>query len=241
MSAARQLALDLPHREALGRDDFLVSHSNEAAVAAIDAWPDWPHAGLVLSGPAGSGKSHLVEVWRQRSGAIRLTAAEVSGDPARLIGEAPAIAVEDCGPEESGRGLDQAAMFHLLNATDRAGIDVLLTALVPPSRWSIDLPDLNSRLSRLPVVEVAPPDEDLLQAVMAKLFADRQLAVESTVLRYMVVRMERSFAAARDIVSRLDRAAIESKRPITRALAGHVLSQTYGDAGADETASRGSN
>lgn len=226
MTDTRQLALDLPHREARGREDFLVSASNEAAVTAIDGWPNWPHAGLVLVGPASSGKSHLVEVWRQRSGARRLLATNLSGDPVELIAGAPAIAVEDCG-----FGLDQTAMFHLLNAVERAGIDILLTSTQPPRQWTIDLPDLDSRLSRLPVVEVSPPDDMLLQAVMAKLFADRQLTVEAAVLRYLAVRIERSFAAARDIVTRLDRSAIEAKRPVTRALAARILSEMNGDAG----------
>ncbi|MEJ8573346.1 DnaA ATPase domain-containing protein [Microbaculum marinum] len=222
MIVPRQLVLELPHREALGRDDLLVSRSNDAAVRAIDSWPDWPHAGLVLVGSPGSGKTHLVEVWRQRSGAVRLDAAAVSGDPADLIGDAPAIAVEDCGP-----GLDEAAMFHLLNAAERADLPVLLTSREPPPRWTLGLSDLNSRLSRLPVVEVAPPDEEVLQAVVIKLFADRQIAVDEAVLRYILVRMERSFAAARDIVARLDRLAAESKRPISRSLAARALAEAH--------------
>jgi len=226
MNDARQLALDLPHREALGREDFLVSDSNSAAVAAIDAWPGWPHAGLVLVGPAGSGKSHLVEVWRHRSGAKRVSCDDIEGDPDVLIGGAPAIALEDCG-----RGLDETAMFHLLNAAERSGTALLITGRLAPRLWGVALPDLDSRLGRLPVVEVAPPDEKLLEAIVAKLFADRQLLVDAGVLRYVVMRIERSFAAAREAVARLDRAAIEAKRPVTRALAARILSEMNGDAG----------
>ncbi len=221
MTTGRQLAFDLPHREALGREDFLVSDSNNAAVAAIDAWPDWPHAGLVLVGPEGSGKSHLVEVWRQRSGARRLVAGSVSGDPQVLIAGANAVIVEDCGP-----GLNETAMFHLLNRVEQAGADILFTARTEPRSWRIGLSDLVSRLSRIPVVKLDPPDDLLLQAVMMKLFADRQVTVEASVLRYLAMRVERSFAAVRDMVVRLDRAAIEAKRPVSRSLAARILSET---------------
>ena len=221
MTTGRQLAFDLPHREALGREDFLVSDSNNAAVAAIDAWPDWPHAGLVLVGPEGSGKSHLVEVWRQMSGARRLVAGGVSGDPHVLIADASAVIVEDCGP-----GLDETAMFHLLNRVEQAGVDILLTAQTEPRGWRIGLSDLISRLSRIPVVKLEPPDDLLLQAVMMTLFADRQVTVEASVLRYLAMRVERSFAAVRDMVVRLDRAAIEAKRPVSRTLAARILSET---------------
>ena len=56
-----QLALDLPHRQALGAEDFLVGDSNSAAVDVIDSWPDWPNHAVIVCGSAGAGKSHLGE------------------------------------------------------------------------------------------------------------------------------------------------------------------------------------
>lgn len=223
MSGSRQLAFDLPHRAALGRDDFLVSGSNAAAVAAMDAWPSWPHSGLVLVGPAGSGKSHLVEVWQNRSGARRIMAGDVTGDPEAAISGAAAIAIEDCDAR-----IDETAFFHLLNAIERSRIDVLLSARKAPAHWGIGLSDLRSRLGRLPVVSLLPPDDILLRALMVKLFSDRQLIVEASTIGYLAARIERSYSAAREIVDRLDRAAIETKGPVTRALAGRILAQ-YGE------------
>ena len=64
--------------------------------------------------------------------------------------------------------------------------------------------DLASRLKALPVVTLAPPDEPLLRAVLVKLFADRQIAVDESLIGYLATRIERSFAAARAIVAQLD-------------------------------------
>src|SRR5262249_40595939 len=72
--APGQLILDLAHRPALGAEDFLISRSNQAAADIVDRWPDWPHHSLVVVAPAGSGKTHLANVWRLKSGAARLEA-----------------------------------------------------------------------------------------------------------------------------------------------------------------------
>ena len=48
----------------------------------------------------------------------------------------------------------------------------------------------------LPVVVMTPPDDALLRAVLVKLFDDRQLAVDESVLGYLAPRIERSFAGA---------------------------------------------
>jgi chromosomal replication initiation ATPase DnaA len=83
--------------------------------------------------------------------------------------------------------------------------------------------DLASRLKALPVVTLAPPDEALLRAVLVKLFTDRQLTVDESLIGYLATRIERSFAAARAVVAALDEEAMRRQRPFTRALAAEVL------------------
>jgi chromosomal replication initiation ATPase DnaA len=217
----RQLVLALPHRTALGRDDFLVSPANAAAVAMIDQWPDWPSHALLLVGPPGSGKSHLVEVWRQASGAARIAAGDLdeASVPALLAGGG--LAIEDA----PGDALDERALFHLLNLARQQGGRVLITAQQPPGRWGVALPDLLSRLRAAPVAELGAADDALLRGVLVKLFADRQLAVEETVISYLVVRMPRSLDAARHVVAEIDRRALEDKAQISRVLVARVLSE----------------
>ena len=200
MSAPGQLPLPLPHRPALGREDFLVAPCNADAVAWLDRWPDWPSAGLVLYGPAGCGKSHLGSVWRARAGARDL-----------LLDDA------------EGTAADEPALLHRLNFAREQGGSVLLLGRAPPSRWTLALADLRSRLLALPAVAVGPPDDALLAAVLAKLLADRRAPFAADVLGYLVARMERSFAAAGRLAEALDRAALAAKRPITAALARQVL------------------
>ena len=214
----RQLVLELPHRQALGRDDFLVTGSNTAAVALIDHWPDWPARAAMIIGPPGSGKSHLVEVWRQRSKATRVQATDVKVETAPEILLSGAAAIEDAAPPLNERGL-----FHLLNFAKQQGSSILLTAETRPEHWKIALPDLASRLNAIPVLEILPPDDALLRGVLVKLFFDRQIAAAESTISFMLARMPRSLGAARLLVAEIDRRAMEERAEVTRPFVAKVM------------------
>jgi chromosomal replication initiation ATPase DnaA len=218
VNTPEQLVLALGHEVSFAREDFLEGPSNAGALALIERWPDWPARSIVLVGPEGSGKSHLAEIWVRKAGGQRLAAAalEQAAVPAVLV--PGAVAVEDVA-----EGVDEIALFHLLNLAREQTAYVLLSAREAPVRWSIRLPDLASRLRALPVIELTAPDDALLRAVMIKLFADRQLAVDESLIAYLIARIERSFAAARSVVALLDREALRQQRPVTRALAAELM------------------
>jgi chromosomal replication initiation ATPase DnaA len=213
----RQLALALPHAESFTRDDFLEGPANAAGLALVDSWPDWPNRVMLLLGPEGSGKSHLAAIWAEQSGARSttahtLTAAEVPG--ALATG---ALVIEDLKSPD----LDERAVFHLLNLAREEGAFVLITARAPPAE--IELRDLRSRLRAIPTVQLLPPDDHLFRALIVKFCADRQLAVDESVVGYLANRLERSYAAVRRTLDLLDTEALRLGRPVTRALAAELL------------------
>lgn len=214
----RQIPLDFSHAEGRSRDHLVVSEANKAAVALVDRWPDWPSPVVVLAGPAGSGKSHLGAIWREMSGAAILDSRNV-GETAARAGGRPAFFIDDA---DAG-GLDETGLFHAINAVRTEGGHMLLTARRFPAAWGVRLPDLASRLKAAATVEIAEPDDMLLAGVIAKLFADRQVEVEPHVVQYLVRRIERSLGTAMRVVERLDRAGLEQKSRITRALAAEVV------------------
>lgn len=217
--APRQLVLALPHAESLAREDFLAGPSNAAALALIERWPDWPAPVMALVGPEGSGKSHIAAIWARMSGA-RVVSARLLGDtdlPAAFA--TGALVVEDLEPQ----GFDERALFHLLNLAREQGASVLVTARAAPAGLKVDIRDLASRLRALPVVTLAPPDDALLRALIVKLATDRQIAVDQALVNYLANRIERSFAAARTAMERLDEEALRRHRPVTRALAAEIF------------------
>lgn len=224
MSRPAQIPLDLGHRPALGREDFLVMPSNALAVEIVDGWPDWPAPAIALCGPPGSGKSHLCQVWRATSGAAEVTAAALSkSEPPDLIGEATCCVLDDIEQAVAGDQELQRRLFHLYNMMRERRGHLLVAGRSAPARWDIALPDLKSRLSTLQVFELGAPDDQLIEAVVVKMFADRQLKVGPEVLRYILPRMERSFESARELVKAIDSYSLQKQRDITIPLVRDVL------------------
>lgn len=214
-----QLVFDLPHREAQGMEDFLLSRSNAAAVEMVDRWPDWVHPAAVVVGPAGAGKTHLAHVWAARSGAAFQSAADISDASIALLTRQGQLVVEDID-----RGaFDERVLFHLLNLTREKGCSLLVTSRAAPGELAIALPDLRSRLRALPLAAIAAPDEALLKAVLVKLFADRQLDVEPHVIGYLALHMEQSMQAANEVVAAADRLALARQRRVSRGVAAEAL------------------
>ena len=217
-----QLALDFEHRPALTGEDFLVAPCNADAVAWLDRCPDWPGPALAVHGPRGCGKTHLALVFQGMSGAKAITHDMLLlGNPPGLMGDAPAVVLDDA---EECLGAEEA-LLHLYNWVNQSGGRMLMTALSPPARWPISLPDLSSRLKAATAVGVGAPDDALIAAVLVKLFADRQLKVDEDVIGYMLSRMERTFDAARRLVEAVDARALAERRNITVPLVGQIFEE----------------
>jgi chromosomal replication initiation ATPase DnaA len=219
---SRQLAFDLPAREALGRGDFFVSPSNALALAALDGWRGWPGGRMLLVGPEGSGKSHLAHVWAAESGARIVMAEDLTEAALPALAEAPALVIEDAD-RIAGQPATEAALFHLHNMAGARAVPLLVTARRPVRDWGLRLPDLESRMQAVAVTRLDPPDDALLSAVLVKLFADRQITVAPALIPYLASRMDRSLAAARTLVAALDALALAEGRPVTRQLASALL------------------
>lgn len=215
----RQLALAFAFGDSFAREDFIAGPSNAAALALVERWPDWPSRAVVLVGPEGSGKSHLAAIWAEISGArfVAGRALDLLDVPAQLA--TGALVLEDL----RAGAFDERAVFHLLNLVREQEGYLLISATTAPATWPVALPDLASRLRALPLVALAPPDDALLRALLVKLFADRQLSADPSLLTFLTSRIERSFAAARAVVDLLDREALRLQRPVTKALAAELL------------------
>lgn len=232
MSAHRsQMTLDLGHRPAFGRDEFWVADSNKEAVSWIDLWPKWDAPAFLLYGPAASGKSHLLSVWQAKADAKHLSARQIFDDPTCLHllqgGEGPKTIALERVDLLVGDKACETALFHLYNALKEQGGSMMLTSSAPAAQLAFVLPDLASRLRAAPSAGLKPPSDDLLAAVMAKQFNDRQVKVGEDVVRYLIPRMERSLAAVRDLVAEIDQASLVLKKPVTIPLVRDILLKEY--------------
>lgn len=220
---ALQLTFDLAGPPASSRADFLVTSANRDALAMLDRPDLWPQGRMLLVGAPGSGKSHVARFWAAENGALIRQAQALRVDAIdELLRPDDALVVEDAHRIGAAAGAEQA-MFHLWNLAAERGATLLMTARTPPRDWGIVLPDLRSRMQALAQVELGPPDDALLPAVLVKLFADRGIPVAPEVIAFLALRMDRDLDLARRLVLAMDQAALAAHRPITRRLAAEWL------------------
>jgi len=225
MSSPRQLTFRWPHSPSFAREDFLPAPSNLDALTAIELWPNWAGRMLMLVGPEGAGKSHLGAIWARAAGALCLAGEELDEPGLQACAKASAVLIENA--DQASRA--EAFFFHLINTGLQNDMWLLLTSRTTPDSWGLNTPDLLSRLRLAPVVRLAAPDIELTEAVLFKLFSDRQLQVEPQVIAYIALRIERSLGAARELVAVLDNEALTQGRRITRAMASAALRQMSSD------------
>ncbi len=222
-TSLEQIPLDLGHRTALERHDFLVASNNHDAVAWIDLWPEWPAPCLVLYGPVASGKTHLGAVWSENSAAVCVKASDINEDMIRDIADMKHHVIIEDADDLIGNIKGEKGLFHLYNIFKEEQRSILLTLKEPPVRRSFALPDLASRLRAAPSVAIREPDEQLIEALLVKLFNDRQIRISAEVLHYILPRIERSFEAVRDLVEQADERAMIEKRGVTVPLVREIL------------------
>ena len=226
-SPPHQFPLDLTCRPAMGRDDFLVAPCNEDALSWIDHWPDWPAPVLVLQGPPACGKTHMADVWMTRAGARAINAKSLKTHSAEEIFSPGTSSLIDHIDPWLGSRDAETTLFHLYNMMKENKQTALITMRMVPKHVDFALPDLASRLRAAPVAQIKAPDETLLSAILVKMFQDKQLKIDQSVVNYILPRVERSFATIRDIVNRADQLALSKQRAISIPLMRDVLTQQH--------------
>ena len=205
-----QLPFPFESARSYAREDFVPGDANAEALAFIDAWPSWPARVCALWGPAGSGKTHLGEIWRAQSSAEMLDARAINVETVTGLAAGGTFLADDVDRTEGG-----AALFHLLNFVNQTNGWLLMTGCEAPQHWPTKVPDLHSRVTAVPGISLHAPDEALIARVLLKLFGERQLKVPEALIDYLVPRLERSFGDAERIVVLIDRLALQQKRNIS--------------------------
>jgi chromosomal replication initiation ATPase DnaA len=193
-----QIALPLDWPVADADEDFLISDANRAAFEHLKRWSTWPVMATLLTGPRKSGRSLLGRIFARKTGG-------------RLFDRAESH--------------DEEALFHAWNQAQQTRRPLLIVADAPAPLWNVALPDLRSRLTATPHVEIGEPDDALVAGLVMKLLGDRGVAVPPELPAFLVPRIERSYVAIQQVVDALDRAALSHHRRLTVAMAKRALAE----------------
>ena len=189
-----------------GEDRILVGPSNQAVLDAFARAGEWPFRTAILAGPPRSGKSLLARWFAER-------------------GLGGAIDDADRLPEDQ--------LFHRWNRAQQDGAPLLLVSGKAPGEWRVALPDLASRLGAALLLEIGPPDDATLAALIEAHAARRGLALGEGAAAWLLPRIERSHAAAETLVAEIDRLSLERKQAITISLLRDALDSRLGPAGTE--------
>ena len=219
----QQLPLDLQIRSTQEHGDFIISDCNSIAAQWVDRWPEWvgQFCALNIAGPEACANAHLAAVWQEKTGAVLLGNLD---EKLANLGNRPhfVLDLDKDSPSETG-------LFHLFNHTREIGGSVLIISTEPVARLAWQLPDLASRMRAVNLAMIEGPDDKLLRALLHKNFIERQLYAPENVIQYLVARMERSFAAARDVVVKMDQLSLANRSQITLSLARSVMERGQDD------------
>jgi chromosomal replication initiation ATPase DnaA len=213
---SRQLPLIIPGTPDYGEASFLTAPSNETVRTWLGRTEVWPDSRLAVWGEADRGKTHLLRVWAGRTGAVVLDGPSLSGFPE--VTSSGGVAVDDADRA------DAAALLHLLNTAHDLDRPVLLAARLPPARWNVTLPDLDSRLRAITTVEIAAPEDGLMAQLLLRWLADRRLIADAALHDRLLLRLPRNPQVLRAAVVRLDREAhVSRRRTVTSAMVRAAL------------------
>lgn len=218
---SNQLSFSLPKKETLDRDNYFVSQANQGAVSLIEDWINWPSRKLILVGSEGSGKTHLGHLWASEVGATIINATTLMEQQISELSKAPVL-VEDINEIQRNQPVE-IVLFHLHNLLYSEGHSLLMTSQILPGRLSFSLKDLQSRIEASIIAKLHPVDDDLLGAILIKMFADRQIYFSDKLLTYVLSRVERSYTAAKLFVEEVDSKAMAESRVIGKKLVRDIL------------------
>ena len=218
---SNQLSFSLPKKETLDRDNYFVSQANQGAVSLIEDWINWPSQKLILVGSEGSGKTHLGHLWASEVGATIINATTLMEQQISELSKAPVL-VEDINEIQRNQPVE-IILFHLHNLLHSEGHSLLMTSQILPGRLSFSLKDLQSRIEASTTAKLHPVDDNLLGAILIKMFADRQIYFSDKLLTYVLSRVERSYTAAKLFVEEVDSKAMTESRVIGKKLVRDIL------------------
>ena len=222
-----QLPLEFIPEPYLGKEDFMVAACNHEAFALVDSWPAWPFFAICIYGPEGCGKTHLATMFAHNVANLANWPYKVPVVHAKDIRFETLQLFEKCScliVEELSENVDNEALFHLYNHYRNEGGYILFTAAQAPARTRFTLPDLQSRMNIVPSVAISEPDDEMLSALILKLFTDRQIIIAPEIINYILLNMQRSFAYARNLVAEIDNISLARKRAVSLSIVKEAFS-----------------
>lgn len=175
----------------------------------------WPKDCLIITGPRKCGLSTLANAWAKDFQSSLVQAEEVKSLPLGFDSNAY-LHIDDVDKLP----LD-GVFLAMIAALGRKGQRLLLTSHKSPADWSLQSPDLGSRLKSMPIMTLGPPDEEMMRARIKRGCQRYYLIMPQAVEDYLVLRLGLNYEAIENALDKLNSAV--SEKPLTIPFVSEVL------------------
>jgi len=210
--------------------DNFVAGPNRAVLDSLHEFLDQPAGAILLSGPEGSGKSHLLsavfhQALEQGLNSIYLSLKQMPAAGVEVLSDLDQLDLVCVDDLQAVVGLPQweQALFHLFNRVREAGGGVLMASRFSARQLAVELPDLKSRLGWGLQLRLKPMDDSDKLKVLRQTARREGAELPEDVARYLLRHGPRGMKALLDHLDQLQQAAFAGKRPLTVPLARSIL------------------
>ena len=213
-----QLLLKFPSRKAYLKEDFYVSSSNNEAFKLIESWPKWIKKAVNIFGPAGSGKTHLTSILKNKTSLITIESDKLDDEIFFKFKLKEVLIIENLN-----ENISENLLFSLYNVSLQDNKYLLITSKKPINKLNFKLPDLRSRLNSTTIIGIDLPNDELISVILSKNFSDRQIEVEKKHIDYIIKRIDRSYEKISQFISTIDKYSLKKSSPFSLKLIKEVL------------------
>jgi len=203
-----QFVFELELKKNFNESDFFVNSTNKKAVDLVSLWPDWHNKAAIIYGETKSGKSHLGNIWMQRSDAFLID-----------------LKNQNLTNNYSGRNYLIDNFSQLKPNQENIILDVFNECLFKNNyilflcdhtkEIEFKLKDLESRFNSIISTKIEKPDDQIIEVIINKYFSDHQVLVPNDVIKYLSGRANRSYGGLLSLLENINELSLKNKQKIT--------------------------
>ena len=220
MKDLNQTIIKFDYEQNFKDQDFFISKSNKHIFKLFDTWPKWEKNFLNLIGEKFSGKTHLINIFLEKFGGIKIESKKFDNEYLKKIKVYQNIVLEDL--EEI---YDENLLFTFLNIIDQDNKYLITTSKNPITNFDFKLKDLKSRSSNFLLINVEKPDDELIFALILKNLSDRQISIEKKLIDYVIKRIDRSYSKIFDFIYKIDEISLKKQKSIDHRIIKEALGE----------------
>ena len=213
-----QLILKFPTYKVYKNEDFYVSSSNQEAYDFINSWPKWIKRIINIFGPSGSGKSHLASILKNKTPCLQINSNELNEETFLQFKIKETLIIENLDDK-----ISEELLFSLWNVALQDNKYLLITSRKKISSYKFKLRDLISRVNSSLIIGINLPSDDLISAILAKNFSDKQIKIDKKHIDYIIKRIDRSYEKISQFILTLDKYSLKKGTPFNLKLIKEVL------------------